>query len=153
MLLFAIILVLNKEPFVNKIHRNLFFLLAASLMLIAFHLFLSYEWIVFNLKNRTYRKYVNRLGIKFGEWQNLDQFDMICLLMQFNVGSGRNGTNNTVSRIRSYEINLAAVNREALLLAECKTYKEAQILLEEINHYLKLQERDFVKEKYTQARR
>jgi len=112
------------------------------------NLFLGFEGIEFDLDKKEFRRYVKRLGIKVGKWKDLRSYTMLCLSAQYNRSLAQSPTGLRGGAHRSLEINLASSDQKSILLAECKNYKEAEKTIQELNQFLQLEIKDFVKEEY-----
>lgn len=147
-LMLALIMILAKDLIANDSQKILTVLTLIVFIGVFTNLFLGFEGVEFDLDKKQFRKYVKRLGFKFGDWKKMEHYTMLCLSAQYNrVGRSPASTADN-GTTRSLEINLASHDYKPVLLAECKNYKEAQKTLQMLNHYLQLEIKDFVAQQY-----
>jgi len=115
------------------------------------NIFFGIEGVEFDLEKRTFRKYVKRHGIKFGEWKLLAPYTMLCLSAQYNSIGRSPLTSLDKGKNRSLEINLASLTQNPILLAECKNYKTAENVLTKLNSFLNLEIKNFLLEHYQKS--
>jgi len=148
LVIFAILVILIKDPIQSTSVKAGSVVGLIILLGILLNIFLGFEGIEFDLEKKEFRHYVKRLGIKFGAWQDLKPYSMLCLSAQYNRIGGRMPTGSSRQSHRSLEINLASLTHDAVMLAECKNYKVAEKAINELNQFLQIEIKDFVKEGY-----
>ncbi len=115
---------------------------------ISTNLFLAFEGIEFDFKKHEVRRYRSYLGLRRGEWQSMEELNLLCLTIQFNDSLSFNMANLAVDfpASRQFEINLAGIGERAIMLGEFETHKQAKKQLELLGKRTGLEMRDFYAE-------
>lgn len=145
-LLVTLIIILVKSEYYT-LNTLIAIAIISPLLFIFINFFLGFEGIEFDLDNRQFRRYVRRLGVRIGYWQDLTDDMLICLSVQYNRSNARSPTGRSAARHKSYEINLASRKMpKAILLMECKDYTSAKAKLAILGNIVGLKTKDFRKE-------